>query len=459
MGNEDKTSSSRQLNNISMGDELISVEIKVSNKSIKWQLHPSKSHAIRSLILASQSDSITTITGIADCGDDVNSMKECLTKLGVLIEHIDSSGQIIEMDSGNINSETESLRIHGVGKNGFSKPEGFLNVGNSGTTLRLIALLCSRFSFAVSIDGDETLRNRDTEVLWDSIKQSGVDVSFLNLENRLPVNIKGPWFSKPINEINIDVSKSSQPLSAWMMASSGLERMIEISRIGKSVSNRHWELSFRMCNQYGSKISLDGNKVKLSPCDLELPEVIEIPKDASMASFALLACSCLGYEVELIGWPNDEDSIGHEILKNKSKELGFSWSDCKIKLSGKNSSIEIDITDCNDLITPLSIIMAIGGGGIITGALHASFKESNRILSTQSLLKSFGMNCQLTNDGITIPGGQKPTTPTEIVDCFGDHRIFMSAYILASKVGANIRGKGLHKVADELFIDRFESED
>ena len=459
MGNEDKTSSSRQLHNISIGDELISVGIKVHNKSMKWQLPPSKSHAIRSLILASQSDSITTITGIADCGDDVTSMKECLIQLGVLIEHIDSSGQIIEMDVESDNSEFESLRIHGVGKNGFSKPDGLLNVGNSGTTLRLIALLCSRFSFTVTIDGDETLRNRDTEVLWDSIKQSGVDVSFLNLENRLPVKMKGPWFSKIIKQINLDVSKSSQPLSAWMIASSGLERMIEINRIGTSVSNRHWNLSLRMCNQYGSRIILDGSKVKLSPWNVELPKIVEIPKDASMASFAMLACSCLGHEVELIGWPNEEDSIGHEILKNKSKQLGFSWQNKKIKFIGTHSSIEVDITDSNDLITPLSVIMAIGGGGVIKGALHTSFKESNRILSTQSLLKSFGMNCQITNDGISIPGGQKPTAPNEIVDCFGDHRIFMSAYILASKVGANVRGKGLHKVADELFIERFESED
>ena len=332
-----------------------------------------------------------------------------------------------------------------------------MNVGNSGTTLRLIALLCSRFSFTVTIDGDETLRNRDTEVLWDSIKQSGVDVSFINIENRLPVKMKGPWFSNSINEINLDVSRSSQPLSAWMIASSGLERTIEINRMGESVSNRHWDLSFRMCSKYGSKIAIDGNKVKLSPWDVELPEVIEVPKDASMASFALLACSCLGHEVEIIGWPNEEDSIGHEILKNKSKELGFSWVGGEIKLTSKSSSIELDITDSNDLITPLSVIMAIGGGGVITGALHTSFKESNRILSTQSLLKSFGMNCQVTNDGISILGGQKPIAPTEIVDCFGDHRIFMSAYILASKVGADIRGKDLHKIADELFIQRFEN--
>ena len=455
MGNEDYTSSSRQLQKVSIGDELISVGISELNKHVKWQLPSSKSHAIRALILASQSNAKTIISGIANCGDDVNSMKECLTRLGVVIEEIDSRGNVIETLDDKKSSEIESFRVHGVGKNGFSKPKDFLNVGNSGTTLRLIALLCSRFTFSVIIDGDETLRNRDTEILWDSIKQSGVNVSFMSEENRLPVKLTGPWFSKSVDKITLDVSKSSQPLSAWMIASSGLESMIEIFRVGNSVSNRHWELSLSMCNQYGSKIIIDRNKVNLFPWDVELPDTVEIPKDASMASFAMLACSCLGYKVEIQGWPNDDDSIGHEILKAKSKDLGFSWQNDTIDYLGIARSIEIDITNCNDLITPLSVIMAIGGGGVITGASHTSFKESNRINSTQYLLKSFGMNCQINNDGITIPGGQIPTVPEEIVDCFGDHRIFMSAYILASRVGAKLRGKGLHKVADELFIKRF----
>ena len=118
------------------------------------------------------------------------------------------------------------------------------------------------------------------------------------------------------------------------------------------------------------------------------------------------------------------------------------------------SYLEIDIKDCNDLITPLSVMMAIGGGGIISGVSHASFKESDRIISTQLLLRSFGMNCEINNGAISIPGSQKPSIPNGIVESFGDHRIFMSAYILASKVGAKIRGEGLHMIADELFMDR-----
>ena len=454
MGNEDITSSSNHFQGASIGREVITVGISEVNKSLKWQLPPSKSHAIRALFLASQGEKITTISGVANCGKDVKSMKSCLIQLGVKIESIDSNGQIIQHeDSGNA-LEISSYRVYGVGKNGFSEPKDCLDVGNSGTALRLIAVLCSRFTFKVCIDGDETLRERNTQVLWDSIKQSGVNISFTNVENRLPVEMTGPWFKDSKNEIELDVSRSSQPLSAWMLASSGLNQDVKIIRSGIPVSNRHWELSYTMCNQYGSKIIIDGKNIQLSPYVLELPDVIEIPRDASMASFAMLASSCLNHEVELIGWPDKEDSIGHEILKSESSSLGISWVKETLVSNEGTHSIEVDITNCNDLITPLSVMMAIGGGGVITGASHASFKESNRIRSTQLLLQSFGMDCVINSDGITIQGNQKPSTPDAIIDSFGDHRIFMSAYILACKVGAKIRGRGLHLIADELFIDR-----
>lgn len=457
MGNEDITSSSNHLQSSSVGSEVIKVEVHEKNKSIKWQLPPSKSHAIRALILAAQADNVTIISGIANCGNDVNSMKNCLIQLGVEIDYIDSNGNIIDKDDLERHSKITSFRIHGVGKNGFSKPKESLNVGNSGTALRLIAVLCSRFHFTVEIDGDETLRMRDTSVIWNSIKQAGVEINFIDVKDRLPVKLKGPWFNGSIEEIELDVSKSSQPLSAWMLSSSGLDKKLEINRIGNSVSNRHWELSYDMCNLYGSKIEIEAQKVKLFPCHLQLPEHIQIPKDASMASFAMLAASCLGYEIELIGWPKHIDSIGHEILEIEASRLGFYWNNNKIKFKGGGSSIEVDLTDCNDLITPLSVMMAIGGGGEILGASHSSFKESNRIRSTQLLLESFGMNCEINGNGISIPGNQKPSKPTEIVESFGDHRIFMSAYILACRVGAKIRGFGLNMIADEFFTDRLSS--
>ena len=95
MGNEDVTSSSNHFQGASIGREVITVGISDGKKSLKWQLPPSKSHAIRALFLASQVEKITTISGVANCGKDVKSMKSCLIQLGVKIESIDSNGQII----------------------------------------------------------------------------------------------------------------------------------------------------------------------------------------------------------------------------------------------------------------------------------------------------------------------------------------------------------------------------
>ena len=89
MGNEDITSSSNDLQSSSVGSGVINVDVHEKGKSIKWQLPPSKSHAIRALILAAQAENVTIISGVANCGNDVNSMKNCLIQLGVEIDYLD----------------------------------------------------------------------------------------------------------------------------------------------------------------------------------------------------------------------------------------------------------------------------------------------------------------------------------------------------------------------------------
>jgi 3-phosphoshikimate 1-carboxyvinyltransferase len=434
-------------------EKTISFEPSISKNDIEWQLPPSKSHLIRTLLIASQSDDITVINGIRNSGLDVNSMKNCLMQLGVKIEYCDEYGQVMQSSTNNL--ETNSLKITGVGSFGFKKPHESLNVGNSGTTLRLIALLCARFDFSITIDGDESIRRRNTDALWNSLLSSGVDVSIKSDEYNLPVELKGPWFAD-INTktVNLDVSKSSQPFSAWMLSSPGLPHKIELNLDGEPVSNRHWMLSKEICKTAGANIELDNNVAIMAPWNVKLETNLRIPKDASMASFAMLAASCLGVKVNLIGWPNEIDCLGHEVLQQRSSELGIDWIDDVLEKSKSGRSIEVDLTDCNDIITPLSIIMALGYGGNIIGASHSSFKESNRLLSTSKLLKSFGLISKINEDGLEIQGGQKLSTPDSVVETFGDHRVFMSAILLASKVGGEIDGFGLHNIADELFIER-----
>jgi 3-phosphoshikimate 1-carboxyvinyltransferase len=158
------------------------------------------------------------------------------------------------------------------------------------------------------------------------------------------------------------------------------------------------------------------------------PDVI-IPPDASMIVFARLA----GLEID--NMPKDSELIGNEIL---------------------NSVEEFDLTDANDLITPLAAILALQGGGRITGAAHAAFKESNRVTRTVSMLADFGLVVIPTDDGLIIEGGQRITKPKGIVKTYSDHRIQMTAILLATKVGAVVEGMKLHEIAWPSYLEQLQ---
>ena len=109
------------------------------------------------------------------------------------------------------------------------------------------------------------------------------------------------------------------------------------------------------------------------------------------------------------------------------------------------------------MLPPLSAILALTGGGTISGATHAMYKESNRITKTAEMLQQFGIDCDIEDDGITIQGNQSIQKPTSMVETFGDHRLQMTAVLLATKVGAIVEGSRLHRIADPSFLDRFST--
>tara|TARA_Y100000768_G_C23683128_1_gene543228 strand:- start:273 stop:635 length:363 start_codon:yes stop_codon:yes gene_type:complete len=99
-------------------------------------------------------------------------------------------------------------------------------------------------------------------------------------------------------------------------------------------------------------------------------------------------------------------------------------------------------------------LLALGCGGRIVGAGHAAYKESNRLEKTAELLSYFGLVATVHPNGIEVAGNQTPTRPESVVPTFGDHRLFMTAILLASKTGGDILGHSLHYVADEGFVER-----
>ena len=385
--------------------------VNASHKPIQEVgLPPSKSHLIRWLLMAAQSNTVTRISNVNGAAFDACAMRDALVQLGVRID-----------------VEAHTWTVHGVGVDGFSVPTETLNLHNSGTAFRLLSFACLRLGEMIQVTGDSTLDSRIDRHFWESL---GVAVEFPSKEQNLPLQIQGPFHQ---NQLSIDGTKTSQHLSAILLSMPARKEDLILTIEGDVVSLRHAQLSFDIAAQCGSVNQL-GNW-HLKPWKCESPSNVDIPFDASHISFWKLY-EILHRTTLKIPFVSPNDSIGAELLQD-------------IDL---NNEQVIDLSQANDLITPLAAAMALGGGGSIIGASHARHKETNRIEQTAAMLASFSMNVECTMDGLLIQGGQYPKAPTSIVPTFGDHRMQMTAAILATKVGAEIEGAELHQVSFPDFL-------
>jgi len=353
----------------------------------KLELPCSKSHAMRWLILAATDPSPTRII-MSEIGEDVSSLIGCLEQLGIRYE----SGTVYGSE--------------------LVEPSTVLNVGNSGSALRFLIAQCATCDFKVQLDGDDSLRRRSSRDLCRALSLEAERIPLFSGSTTIGQNLE------------IDVGESSQFLSALLLATPRMDAPRRISTIGRAVSRRHSDLTWRLCQETGAK---QWGQPWLVNC----PDEVFLPADASMMAFAILA------GIEVSNPPSESDSLGHEVL--------FQGDDI------------YDLRDANDLVPPLAAHLCLTSGGVIRGAAHASLKESNRLLRTVELLHSFGLEVEQSADGFTMRGNQKPLQPTGVVRTHGDHRLQMTAVILGLRVGAQIEGAELHRVAWPSFIEQLSS--
>ena len=373
----------------------------------QWALPPSKSHMIRWLVLAAQSSGRVALRFSGEPGKDVTSMADCIESLGAEVER--KEGEWI---------------VSGVARNGFMTPRQTLDCGNSGTSARILMAIAAGIGGEIRIDGDESLRERDMSVVADALRGLGCSVS----GDILPLAVTGPLQK---DSVGLDLSSSSQPLSAMLLASPGFPFPVKLSIEGRSVSRRYYEMSYDIAEICGSHNKFSQGDIEIVPWDVIVPEIVTIPKEDSLLPIAMLISELHGVRMEL-----EMDEVSPAII------------------SLTEQSAELDLRDESDLICAASVLMAIGKGGIIIGASHARGKESDRIDSTLYLLRCFGMNAEATQDGLEIPGGQKPKSPVSTIDTRRDHRLAMTAMALASKYGGVISEPDICAVSDPGFVPR-----
>ena len=377
--------------------------------TIEWSLPPSKSHMIRWLALAAQAEGETALNFTGSVGEDILSMAGCLQAMGVSIEQ-----------------GASKWIVGGVGPRGLRAPEGVLDCGNSATAARFLMAIAAGMSQPVSLDGDQSLRQRDMSALAEALRELGCEVT----SDTLPLTVTGPVIPGPVR---LDVSASSQPLSALLLASPGYSGAIHLRIPSHSVSRGYSMLSYELTGLCGSSNEVGSNGAVIEPWRPVTPGAAEIPGELSLLPLAMLLAELHRVEVVVTG----------DGLELSSALMGLA-----------EQTEELDLRDESDLIAPAAALMALGGGGTITGAAHARGKESDRIGSTVGLLGCFGIEVNETEDGIEVAGGQSPVRPTLPADSHGDHRVAMTAMALASKCGGSVAGAEVCAVSDPDFIEK-----
>lgn len=395
-------------------------EVKAGGKLTgQFRVPGDKSISHRSIMLGSIAEGITEVTGFLE-GEDSLATLNAFRDMGVKIEGPDNG----------------TLTIHGVGMHGLKRPAHDLDVGNSGTSMRLLAGLLSAQDFDVTLVGDSSLSKRPMRRVTVPLAQMNTVVES-NDDGTPPLKIKG---GKTLIGFHYDMPVASAQVKSCLLLA-GLYAQGETCVTEPAPTRDHTE---RMLRGFGYDVRTTGNKICLTGGGKLTATKIDIPADISSATFFMVgACIAEGSDITLehvginptrVGVINILKLMGADItVLNETEVGGEPVADIRVrssKLKGINIP-EDQVPLAIDEFPALFIAAACAEGEtVLTGAEELRVKESDRIQVMADGLNILGIDAKPTDDGIIIKPG-KFTGGT--VDSHGDHRIAMSFAMAALK--------------------------
>lgn len=382
--------------------------------SLNGELHipGDKSISHRSIMLGSLAEGTTEVHGFLNGADCISSMN-CFRQMGIPIEY---DGKIV--------------KIHGKGLHGLESPAETLDVGNSGTTTRLMSGILAAQNFSSRVIGDASICKRPMKRIMTPLAMMGADIISEQGNDCAPLIIHG----KPLHGISyISPVASAQVKSCILLA--GLYAEGSTSVTEPYVSRDHTE---RMLASFGADIHTEGTTATVNPATTLKAQKIVVPGDISSAAYFIVAGlitpnSCI--TIKNVGINPTRDGIldivkkmgGNITYSNVISDIGEPTADITVTTSNlKGCVIEGSvIPKLIDEIPILAILACFADGEtVIKDAQELKVKESNRIDVMVKNLSAMGADITATEDGMIIQGGK--ALHGAVIDSHLDHRIAMS---------------------------------
>ncbi|UNL83010.1 3-phosphoshikimate 1-carboxyvinyltransferase [Priestia koreensis] len=375
------------------------------------QVPGDKSISHRSVMFGAIAKGKTTVTGFLP-GDDCLSTIACFRELGVTITQ-----------------NGDQVEVEGKGLDGLKEARNVLDVGNSGTTMRLILGILANTPFHSTLIGDSSIAKRPMQRVTKPLQSMGAKIDGREDGNFTPLSIrggqtKGIHYQSPV--------ASAQVKSSILLAGLQAEGTTSVTEPEKS--RDHTE---RMLQAFGIEVKVDGLTASLEGGQTLKGAHIEVPGDISSAAFFLVAGAIVpGSRIELkkVGMNPTRTGI-IDVLQNMGASITFAnvnedavepYADIIIEASQlKGTEVSGDLIP--RLIDEIPIIALAAtqaeGDTIIKDAAELKVKETNRIDTVVNELTALGVKIEATDDGMIIRG--KSTLTGGKVSSHGDHRIGM----------------------------------
>jgi 3-phosphoshikimate 1-carboxyvinyltransferase len=396
-----------------------------------------KSLSHRSVLLASIAEGTTEITGFL-MGEDTLNTAKAVRMLGVGVEEI----------------EPGALIVRGKGLRGLTEPAGVLDLGNSGTGMRLIAGLLAGQDFFSVLTGDQYLVKRPMLRIVDPLRAMGASIEGRSGGKFAPLAIRGAGGRiRPIDHIS--PVASAQVKSAVLLCGLYADGVTSVTEPGKS--RDHTE---RMLRFFGVEVRDNGLRVSVRGGQtLRAPGKVVIPADISSAAFFLVAASIVpgsdllisnvGVNPTRTGILDVLGAMGADLeLMNRREQAGEPVADIRVRhhrLRGTTVGGDM-VPRLIDEVPVLAVAAAVADGTtVIRDAQELRVKESDRIATAAKELRNLGAQIRELPDGLEITG--RPRLSGGVCDSHGDHRIAMAAAV------AGLSAEGTTTVRDAAWIE------
>jgi len=389
------------------------------------QVPGDKSISHRAVMLGAIAEGTTEITGFLEGADCLATLR-AFQAMGVKVTQ----------------TQPTHLQIQGVGLRGLHAPQQILDLGNSGTSIRLLTGLLAGQEFSSTLTGDASLQRRPMARVVDPLRQMGAKIE-LPANGCPPVVIHG---QQELHGIEYAMPIASAQIKSSVLLA-GLYAAQPTTIIEPAPSRDHTE---RMLASFGYPLERAQNSVQLKGWGSLRATSIQVPADISSAAFFMVGASIaagsdvlllqVGINPTRIGVITILQAMGADIQLTNQRMLGAEpVADIQVRANAKLRGITIPREWVPLAIDEFPVIFIAAacaeGETILQGAEELRVKESDRIQSMVTGLQTLGINATATADGVIIQGGKLGGGR---INSHGDHRIAMAFAIAALRASAEI---------------------